>query len=55
MTEGLLDGKRVLIVDDEPDILEALKDLLPIMTRSSVPIGRKRIRNSGKNFLIGIK
>jgi DNA-binding NtrC family response regulator len=30
MTEGLLDGKRVLIVDDEPDILEALKDLLPM-------------------------
>lgn len=30
MTESLLDGKRVLIVDDEPDVLEALKDLLPM-------------------------
>ena len=25
-----LDGKRVLIVDDEPDILESLEDLLPM-------------------------
>jgi len=26
--EGILKGKRVLIVDDEPDILESLEDLL---------------------------
>jgi len=26
----LLDGKRVLIVDDEPDVLETLEDLLPM-------------------------
>jgi CheY-like chemotaxis protein len=27
-TKELLEGKRVLIVDDEPDVLEALVDLL---------------------------
>ena len=26
----LLDGKRILIVDDEPDVLETLEDLLPM-------------------------
>jgi len=31
MTEkDLLQGKRVLIVDDEPDVLESLEDLLPM-------------------------
>ena len=28
MTKQRLDGKRVLIVDDEPDVLEALEELL---------------------------
>ncbi|MBW2209159.1 MAG: response regulator [Deltaproteobacteria bacterium] len=28
--ENLLEGKRVLIVDDEPDVLETLVDLLPM-------------------------
>jgi CheY-like chemotaxis protein len=28
--EHLLDGKTILIVDDEPDVLEALEDLLPM-------------------------
>ena len=28
--KSLSDGKRVLIVDDEPDVLETLKDLLPM-------------------------
>ena len=28
--KGLLKGKRVLIVDDEPDVLETLVDLLPM-------------------------
>ena len=27
---SLLDGKRILIVDDEPDILEVLEELLPM-------------------------
>ena len=30
MARDLLDGKRVLIVDDEPDVLDALEDLLPM-------------------------
>jgi len=28
MNESLLDGKRILIVDDEPDVLSTLEDLL---------------------------
>jgi len=28
--ESLLDGKRILIVDDEPDVLETLEELLPM-------------------------
>ena len=30
MAKKRLDGKKVLIVDDEPDVLEALKELLPM-------------------------
>ena len=30
MDKTLLDGKRILIVDDEPDVLETLEDLLYI-------------------------
>ncbi len=30
MGESLLDGKRVLIVDDEPDVLATLEELLPM-------------------------
>jgi DNA-binding NtrC family response regulator len=29
-TKSLLEGKKVLLVDDEPDVLEALADLLPM-------------------------
>jgi len=28
--DGILDGKRILIVDDEPDVLDTLEDLLPM-------------------------
>ena len=28
MTKDVLEGKRILIVDDEPDVIETLKDLL---------------------------
>jgi len=28
INESLLDGKRILIVDDEPDVLAILEDLL---------------------------
>ena len=30
MTNDLLEGKRILIVDDEPDVFETLKELLPM-------------------------
>jgi CheY-like chemotaxis protein len=30
MAKSLLDQKKVLIVDDEPDVLETLKELLPM-------------------------
>ena len=35
--KGLLDGKRVLVVDDEPDILEVVEQLLHMchMTKAS--------------------
>jgi CheY-like chemotaxis protein len=35
--QDLLDGKRILIVDDEPDILETLEDLLTmcVVTKAS--------------------
>ena len=29
-SKNLLDGKRLLIVDDEPDVLETLEELLPM-------------------------
>ena len=28
--DGLLEGKKILIVDDEPDVLETLEELLPM-------------------------
>ncbi len=33
----ILSGKRILIVDDEPDILESLKDLLDVCIIDSAP------------------
>ncbi len=35
--ENLLDGKRIIIVDDEPDVLGSLEDLLDMcrVTRAS--------------------
>lgn len=30
--EKILQGKRILIVDDEPDVLESLEELLPMCT-----------------------
>jgi hypothetical protein len=35
-TKGLLEDKRLLIVDDEPDVLETLVDLLT--TYNSLPL-----------------
>jgi DNA-binding response OmpR family regulator len=35
--DKLLEGKRILIVDDEPDVLDSLEDLLPmcVVTKAS--------------------
>jgi len=30
MGENLLEGKKLLIVDDEPDVLDTLEELLPM-------------------------
>jgi DNA-binding NtrC family response regulator len=32
--KNLLDGKRILLVDDEPDVLDTLEDLLPMCETS---------------------
>jgi len=53
--DSLLEGKRILIVDDEPDILETLEDLLPmceIVTASSFEQG-KELLDSG-NFDLAV-
>ena len=35
--DSLLDGKCILIVDDEPDVLEALEELLPMCKLEKAP------------------
>jgi len=49
MAEDLLNGKRVLIVDDEPDILETLEILLPMckVEKASSFEQAKRVLESG--------
>jgi DNA-binding response OmpR family regulator len=32
MSNDLLEGKRILVVDDEPDVFETLEELLPMCT-----------------------
>jgi DNA-binding NtrC family response regulator len=54
-TTNILDGKSVLIVDDEIDVLETLKDLLPmcdIVTASSYEEAKRHLEN--KRFEIAI-
>ena len=47
MTEkSLLDGKKILIVDDEPDVLDTLEDLLPMCD-----LVRASTFNEAKNLL----
>ncbi len=46
---SLLDGKRILIVDDEPDVLETLEDLLPeadVTTAASFAEARDRMEST---------
>jgi CheY-like chemotaxis protein len=48
--EGVLQGKRVLIADDEPDVLETLEELLSIcrLTRASTFEEAKKQLETGK-------
>jgi DNA-binding NtrC family response regulator len=48
MAKSRLDGKRILIVDDEPDVLEALQELLPmcrIETAASFEEAKQNLEN----------
>lgn len=50
MSDGdLLDGKKILVVDDEPDILEVLEELLPLcdVKKASTFEEAKRLLESG--------
>lgn len=53
--DSLLEGKRILIVDDEPDVLGVLEELLPmckIVTASNFDEARKLLRS--QSFEIAI-
>jgi DNA-binding NtrC family response regulator len=55
MSKHLLEGKRVLIVDDEPDVLETLEDLLnmcQVQKASSFEEGKKLLQK--RHFDIAI-
>jgi CheY-like chemotaxis protein len=49
-TQTRIDGKRILIVDDEPDVLETLSDLLDMCDVDAAPDFE-----SAKNFLTNTK
>ncbi len=55
MSNNPLDGKRILAVDDEPDILETLEDLLPMceLVKASSFEQAKRLLET-RNFDIAI-
>ena len=49
--KNLIEGKRVLIVDDEPDILETLVELLPrckVVKAASFDEARDLLETPGK-------
>jgi len=53
--KNLLEGKRILIVDDEPDVLETLEDLLPmgqITTASSFKEAKNRLESEAFDLTI---
>jgi DNA-binding NtrC family response regulator len=52
---SLLDGKKILVVDDEPDILEVLKDLLSmcdVVTSSSFDDGKEQLESQDFDIAI---
>jgi len=55
MSEKLLEGKKVLVVDDEPDILEALEELLgmcEVVTASTFEQAKKLLETQDFNIAI---
>jgi DNA-binding NtrC family response regulator len=54
-SESLLDGKKILIVDDEPDVLDALEELLSmceIVKASTFQEAKTQIESQVYNFVI---
>ncbi|MCF6248442.1 MAG: response regulator [Desulfobacula sp.] len=54
-SENILKGKRILIVDDEPDVLESLIELLDkskIDTASTFEQGKQLLENQGYDIAI---
>jgi DNA-binding NtrC family response regulator len=52
---GRLKGKRILIVDDEPDVLETLEDLLPdteTVTADSFETARRKLESQAFDLAI---
>jgi DNA-binding response OmpR family regulator len=54
-TKKLLNGKKILIVDDEPDVLESLAELLDICkteSASSFEDGRQKLQTQSYDMVI---
>jgi len=54
-TEKVLKGKKILVVDDEPDVLETLEELLPmceVVKASTFEEGRKQLESQTYDFVI---
>ena len=54
MAKNRLDGKRILIVDDEPDVLEALQELLStchVETAASFEEAKEELKIMDQDFL----
>jgi DNA-binding NtrC family response regulator len=54
-SESLLDGKRILIVDDEPDVLDTLEEFLSmceIVKASTFEEGKKQLESQIYDFVI---
>jgi DNA-binding NtrC family response regulator len=53
--EKMLEGKRILVVDDEPDVLETLEDILSmceVVKASSFEEGKTQLENGSFDFAI---
>jgi DNA-binding NtrC family response regulator len=53
--EKMLEGKRILVVDDEPDVLETLEDILSmceVVKASSFEEGKKELESGSFDFAI---